>query len=72
MRNPAIAELDVLVGTWDLSLMNAWFLEPADVQGRGRATVRWLGEAFIEMEATIDAVPTWHVVIGRSAETPFY
>src|SRR5690606_10528822 len=53
----------------DLSLRNASFLEPADVQGRGRATLRWLGEAFLEMEAAMDGVPTWHVVIGRSDPT---
>jgi hypothetical protein len=27
MRNPALQELDTLVGEWALTLTNAWFLD---------------------------------------------
>lgn len=66
MRNPAVAEMDVLVGTWSLTLTNAWFLDSLEVRQHGHATVRWLGEAFVEMEAEMNGEPVWHFVFGRS------
>ncbi len=69
MRNPAVAELDELVGTWNLTLTNAWFLDSLEERQHGRATVRWLGEAFVEMEAEMNGEPVWHFVFGRSDPT---
>ena len=66
MRNPALQELDELVGTWELTLTNAWFLESMDVEQHGRAVVRWLGDAFLELTAEMEGEPTWHFVFGRS------
>ena len=69
MRNPAVEALDVLVGDWTLTLTDAWFLESPEVRQHGRATCRWLGEAFVELEAEMDGAPTWHFVFGRSDAT---
>ncbi len=66
VRNPAIDALDVLVGEWTLTLSDAWFLESRDVRHHGHATVRWLGEAFVELVADFEGEPTWHFVFGRS------
>lgn len=66
MRNPAIEALDVLVGDWNLTLSDAWFLESRDVRRHGDATVRWLGESFVELVAELEGEPTWHFVFGRS------
>jgi hypothetical protein len=66
MRNPSLEALNVLVGDWTLTLTDSWFLESRDVQQRGRATARWLGDAFIELEAELEGVPTWQFVFGRS------
>ena len=66
MRNPALEELDLLVGTWELTLTNAWFLESMEVKQHGRAAARWLGEAFVELTAEMEGEPTWHFVFGRS------
>ena len=49
MRNPAVAELDELVGTWNLTLTNAWFLDSLEVRqhgarpsgGSARRSSRW-------------------------------
>jgi hypothetical protein len=72
-RNPAVEALDILVGDWTLTLTNAWFLESMDVQQHGRASARWLGEAFVEIEADMEGEPTWHFVVGRSdAEEQLY
>ena len=66
MRNPAVDALDVLVGSWTLTLTDAWFLESRDVRQRGRATGRWLGEAFVELSAQLEGAQVWHFVFGRS------
>ncbi|HKY76236.1 MAG TPA: hypothetical protein VJS45_08860 [Acidimicrobiia bacterium] len=66
MRNPAIDALDALVGDWTLTLTDAWFLESRDIRQHGRATVRWLGEAFVELVAEMEGASVWHFVFGRS------
>ena len=47
MRNEAIATLDGLVGTWSLTLTNAWFLESLEVRVTGEASFEWLDDAFV-------------------------
>ena len=66
MRNPALDGLDELVGSWDLTLTGAWFLESMDVEQHGRADARWLGEAFLELTAEMEGEQVWHFVFGRS------
>jgi len=66
MRNPALEALDVLVGEWSLTLTDCWFLESPDVEQRGRAVGRWLGDAFIELDTEMEGAPMWHFVFGRS------
>jgi hypothetical protein len=66
MRNPALEPLDVLVGEWKLTLTDAWFLDSRDVEQVGRAVGRWLGDAFVELDAEMQGDPTWHFVFGRS------
>ncbi len=45
MRSEAMGQLDVLVGSWRTTMLNAWFLEPVGQKVPGSATVEWLGEA---------------------------
>lgn len=66
MRNPVLEPLDVLIGDWNLILTDAWFLESRDLRQHGRARARWLGDAFIELEAEMEGQPVWHFVLGRS------
>jgi hypothetical protein len=66
MRNPALEPLDDLIGEWSLTLTNAWFLESLDIEQHGRASARWLNDAFIELEANLEEEPLWHFVFGRS------
>lgn len=67
MKNEALAKLDGLVGEWDLTLSDAWFMEPGWV-GQGEATIEWIGEAFLHLRGTFDRDErsTWDWVIGRS------
>src|SRR5579875_1051377 len=69
MRNAALEPLDVLIGEWTLILTDAWFLESRDVRRQGRAIARWLGDAFIELEAEMEGEHLWHFVLGCSGAT---
>jgi hypothetical protein len=47
VRNEVLASLEPLVGTWDLTLTNSWFLESMETRVSGEATFEWLDDAFI-------------------------
>jgi hypothetical protein len=71
VRNEAMEQLDVLVGSWRTTMQNAWFLEPADREVPGSATVEWLGDAFVVfrwvMHGDVGAATSEMVlVLGRS------
>lgn len=66
MKNEALAKLDGLVGSWQLTITDAWFLESPDVRVHGQATIEWLGDAFLHLHSTWDDNSTWDWVIGRS------
>jgi hypothetical protein len=66
MRNPALERFGTLVGSWDLTLTNAWFLESMEVEQHGEVVVRWLGEAFLELTADMEGERVWHFVFGHS------
>lgn len=67
MKNQALEELQALVGTWNLTMSNAWFVDDPDFKGTGSATVEWVGDAFLHLHATLGAdESTWDWVIGRS------
>ncbi|RSM79676.1 hypothetical protein DL991_12740 [Amycolatopsis sp. WAC 01375] len=71
MRNEVMQQLDVLVGSWRTTLRNAWFLDPADQEVPGSATVEWLGDAFVVLRWTMGAdddkaASEMVLVLGRS------
>jgi hypothetical protein len=66
MKNEALAKLEGLVGSWDLMMTDAWFLESPDIKVKGTATTEWLGEAFLYMHSTWEDDSTISWVIGRS------
>jgi len=71
MHNEAMKPLDVLVGSWNTTMRNAWFLEPADREVPGSATVEWLSDAFVIFRWTMDgdvgkATSQMVLVLGRS------
>ena len=71
MRNEAMERLDVLVGAWRATMRDAWFLEPADQEVTGQATVQWLGDAFVVFSWTMRgdvgaATNEMVLVLGRS------
>jgi hypothetical protein len=66
-RNEALQRVaDVLVGTWQVTMTNAWFWQnPAEVVA-GSATVEWLDDAFLIMRWFFGDVPEAVWVLGRS------
>jgi hypothetical protein len=67
MRSAALQELEGLVGEWKLSMADAWFLESQTIDDAGSATISWLGDAFLELRATLGSDQgNWHWVIGRN------
>lgn len=68
MRNAEIERLAGLVGEWTVTMSNAWFLEPADLEVVGKATIEWLGESFLVWRTKLggDERSEMIWVIGRS------
>lgn len=66
MKNEALAKLEGLVGTWDLTMTDAWFLESPEIKVRGTGTIEWLDDAFLHLRSSWDDQSTWSLVIGRS------
>ena len=71
MRSAAMEKLGVLVGSWQTTMLNAWFLEPADRKVPGSATVEWLDDAFVVFSWTMNgdvrpATSEMVLVLGRS------
>ena len=66
-RNEALQQVaEVLVGTWKLTMTNAWFWEnPSDVF-EGSATVEWLDDAFLIMRQSFGEAGESVWVLGRS------
>jgi hypothetical protein len=71
MRNKAMEQVAVLVGSWRVTMRNAWFLEPAGREVPGSATGEWLGDAFVVFRWTMTgdvgaATSEMALVLGHS------
>jgi hypothetical protein len=66
-RNEALQRVaDVLVGTWELTMTNAWFWEDPAAVVEGSATVEWLDDAFLIMRWFFGEEPAAVWALGRS------
>lgn len=66
MRNEPLARLEPLVGSWDLTLSNAWFLDSDDQPARGWATFERLDDIFVVFRWSVGERPPTVNVIGYS------
>ncbi len=55
LMNDAMRRLEGLVGSWDLTLTHAWFLESLDTEIHGTATIEWYADAFLLAKGTFPA-----------------
>lgn len=67
MKNKALAALDPLIGEWEYTMYNCWFLESMDTEVKGFTTIERLHEAFIIFRSSnADKKPEDVWVIGYS------
>lgn len=67
MKNKALAALEPLIGEWEYTMYNCWFLESMDVQIKGFTTIERLYDAFIVIRSSdADKKPSDTWVIGYS------
>ena len=67
--NDAMRRLEGMVGTWDVTMTHAWFLDSLDIEVHGTATVEWLADAFLWIRAEWESDwKTGKVVPSRSTQ----
>src|SRR5687768_12174896 len=67
MKNKALAALEPLIGEWEYTMYNAWFLESMDARVKGYATIERLHDSFVVLSETgADKKPGGVWVIGYS------
>lgn len=67
MKNEAIAALEPLIGEWEYTMYNAWFLESMDTEVKGLTTIERLHDSFVVFRETdADQKPSGVWVIGYS------
>jgi hypothetical protein len=72
MKNPAIAELEPLIGSWDLVMTNSWFLDSLEERIQGWASFEWLDESFIVFRWALGDDPPAVQIIGHSDANTSY
>ncbi|MDB5179433.1 MAG: hypothetical protein JWN12_65 [Candidatus Saccharibacteria bacterium] len=67
MKNKALAALEPLIGEWEYTMYNCWFLESVDTEVKGFTTIERLHDAFIVMRnSDADKKPSDVWIIGYS------
>lgn len=67
MKNKALAALEPLIGEWEYTMYNCWFLESMDTKINGFTTIERLHDAFIILRSSdADKKPADVWVIGYS------
>lgn len=72
MRNPALGKLERLIGDWDLTLTNAWFLDSMDQKEPGRASFEWLDDTLVVFRWAVGDTPPTVCVIGYNTPREQY
>lgn len=67
MKNKALAALEPLIGQWEYTMYNAWFLESMDAKVKGFTTIERLHDSFVVIRSSnADKKPEDVWVIGYS------
>ena len=67
MENKALSALEPLIGEWEYTMYNAWFLESMDTKVKGFTTIERLEDSFVVVRSTdADKKPSDIWVIGYS------
>jgi hypothetical protein len=67
MKNNAFASLQALIGEWEFTMYNCWFLESLDTKVKGSTTIERLHDSFVVIRNTgADKKPADIMIIGYS------
>lgn len=67
MKNQALAALEPLIGEWEYTMYNAWFLESMDTEVKGFTTIERLEGSLVVIRSTdADKKPSDVWIIGYS------
>lgn len=67
MKNEALAALEPLIGEWEYTMYNCWFLESMDTEVKGFTTIERLNDSLVVIRSTdADKKPSDVWVIGYS------
>jgi hypothetical protein len=67
MKNKALAALEPLIGQWEYTMYNAWFLKSMDTKVKGFTTIERLHDSFVVIRSSsADKKPEDIWVIGYS------
>lgn len=66
MKNDGLRALQPLIGEWEFSMYNAWFLESMDTRVVGRTVIERLHDSFVVVRNVVDGKPDDIWVIGYS------
>jgi len=66
MKNKGLKALQPLIGEWDYTIYNAWFLESMDTKLVGKTFFERLHDSFLVMRGAFDGLPDDVCVIGYS------
>jgi hypothetical protein len=67
MKNKALAALEPLIGKWEYTMYNAWFLPSMDTKVKGFTSIERLEDSFVVVRSTdADKKPSDIWVIGYS------
>ncbi|HEX6300524.1 MAG TPA: hypothetical protein VF148_08685 [Acidimicrobiia bacterium] len=72
MRSPALDQLERLIGTWDLTMTNAFFLDSLDERVSGTASFEWLDDVLVVFRWGLGPTPPSVCVIGHSTPQEQY
>jgi hypothetical protein len=67
MKNKALSALESLIGEWEYTMYNCWFLKSMDTEVKGFTTIERLHDAFVVLRSSdADKKPADIWVIGYS------
>jgi hypothetical protein len=72
MRSPALDRLEWLIGTWDLTMTNAFFLDSLEERVSGSASFEWLDDVLVVFRWSLGETPPSVSVIGYSTPQEQY
>lgn len=72
MRSQALDQLEGLIGAWNLTMTNAFFLDSLDERVSGSASFEWLDDVLVVFRWGLGPTPPAVCVIGHSTPQDRY